>query len=126
MQMSNLGLIFVDGAQVFDITLLNYWSNSLPVCARRAGGMGDIVTHYENGLLFDKNTEAGSYILNLLQDEHLSKKIGEKGYQTVKTKYSVEAVTKQLLYLYGLASHEYHIKGDDFFTHMWRYLRRKK
>jgi len=126
MQISNLGLIFVDGAQVFDITLLNYWSNKLAVCARRAGGMGDVMKHYENGILFEKTSEAYSHILNLLQDEHLRKKIGEKGYQTVKNKYSVEAITNQLLALYKIASQKYHIKGDNFLTHMWRYIRRKK
>lgn len=126
MQISNLGLIFVDGAQVFDITLLNYWSNRLPVCVRRAGGMGEVITHYEDGLLFDKTTEAYSFILNLLQDEHLSKKLGAKGFQTVKNKYSVEVVTNQLLDLYKLASRKYHIKGDDLVAHMWRYIRRKK
>jgi len=116
----------VDGAQVFDITLLNYWSNRLPVCVRRAGGMGEVITHYEDGLLFDKTTEAYSFILNLLQDEHLSKKLGAKGFQTVKNKYSVEVVTNQLLDLYKLASRKYHIKGDDLVAHMWRYIRRKK
>ncbi|MHA1648638.1 MAG: glycosyltransferase family 4 protein [Candidatus Helarchaeota archaeon] len=108
LHLSSLGVIFVDGAQVFDITLLNYWSNRLPVCVRRAGGMGDVVTHYENGLLFDHPKEAYNYILNILQDDKLRKKIGERGYETVKTKYSVEAVTKQMLGYYRLASQKFH------------------
>lgn len=122
MQMSSLGLIFAGSAQVFDITLLNYWTNSLAVCARRAGGMGDVIEHSQNGMLFEKCTDACSYIINLLQDQNFCKKIGKNGYQTVKNKYSVEAVTKQLLSLYNLAAHEFHKPGDTIFKHVWRYL----
>jgi len=122
MQMSSLGLIFANGAQVFDITLLNYWTNSLAVCARRAGGMGDVIQHAQNGMLFEKCTDACSYIINLLQDQNFCKKIGKNGYLTVKNKYSVEAVTQQLLSLYNLAAREFHKPGDTIFKHIWRYL----
>ena len=60
MQLSDLGILFADSAQVFDITLLNYWSNHLPACARKAGGMSDVINHNKNGLLFKTNSEAYS------------------------------------------------------------------
>ena len=124
MQMCTIGVIFVDGAQVFDITILNYWSNQLPVCARKAGGMVDVIRHNDNGLLFTQETEASSQILTLLQDAKLRKKLGTKGYETVKNKYSVERVTQQLLDYYKLAAQKFHIQGDNFFQIILKYLSR--
>ncbi|MFX1295009.1 MAG: glycosyltransferase [Promethearchaeota archaeon] len=123
LNMGSLGIIFVDGAQVFDITLLNYWSNHLAVCARRAGGMGDVIAHANNGMLFSRQSEAFQYILTLLQDKKMCHKIGTNGYETVKKKYSVEVVTKQMLRYYKLAATKFHVKGDSFFKHVWRYFR---
>lgn len=125
LRMSSLGLIFVDGAQVFDITLLNYWSNHLAVCARRAGGMGDVINHYENGVLFNKPTEAYSHIVSLLQDEALRQKLATKGYETVESKYSVERVTNQMLGYYKLAAEKFHQGGKSILTHFLKYFVRK-
>ncbi len=126
LKLSQLGIIFVDGAQVFDITLLNYWSNDLAVCARRAGGMGDVITHGENGLLFRKQDEALEQILTLLQDEQMCQRLATRGYETVRNKYSVEAVTKQMLGYYKLAAKKFHVKGDGFFSHMFKYSKKSK
>ncbi|MHA1358693.1 MAG: glycosyltransferase [Candidatus Helarchaeota archaeon] len=126
LQLSQLGVIFVDGAQVFDITLLNYWANHLAVCARRAGGMGDVITHGNNGMLFKHRDEALEQIISLLQDERKCKALAIKGYETVKQKYSVEAVTRQMLDYYKLAATKYHAKGNGFFTHMMRYFKKKR
>lgn len=126
LHMSSLGVIFVDGAQVFDITLLNYWSNHMAVCARRAGGMGDVITHTENGMLFNKQAEAYGQILALLQDERLCKRLAEKGYKTVQDKYTVETVTNQMLGYYKLAAKKFHIKGDGIVKHILRYIGKKR
>ncbi|MHA1267155.1 MAG: glycosyltransferase [Candidatus Helarchaeota archaeon] len=122
LHMSRLGVIFVDGAQVFDITLLNYWSNHVAVCARRAGGMGDVVTHGENGMLFRENSEALDQILSLLQDDALCRKIANKGYQTVKEKYSVRSVTTQLLEYYKMAAKKFHYNDEGMINYFKKYL----
>lgn len=124
LHLGQLGVIFVDGAQVFDITLLNYWSNHMAVCARRAGGMGDVITHMDNGLLFRKKDEAFHYIINLLQDENLCKKLGEQGYETVAGKYSVEQVTQQMLRYYKLAADEFRSKRDNLMAYFMRFFKR--
>jgi glycosyltransferase involved in cell wall biosynthesis len=123
MQMSNLGILFADGAQVFDITLLNYWSNHLPACARQAGGMRDVISHNKNGILFNSNSEAYSYILTLLQDDKLAKRLGHAGFETVKGKYSVEAVTQQLLRYYYLAAHKFHKNDESVLSFIYRYMK---
>jgi len=122
MQMSDLGILFANNAQVFDITLLNYWSNHLPACVRKAGGMSDVITHNKDGLLFQSNSEAYSYILSLLQDEKLSKRLGSAGFETVKKKYSVEVVTKQLLGYYSLAARKYHKNDESILSFIFRYM----
>lgn len=118
LHLSRLGVIFVAGAQVFDITLLNYWSNNIAVCARLAGGMGDVITHGHDGMLFKNSSEAFNQILTLLQDDQLCDKLAKEGYKTVETKYSVEAVTRQLLHYYNLAATQFNY--DDHST--MRYL----
>jgi glycosyltransferase involved in cell wall biosynthesis len=123
MQMSNLGILFADGAQVFDITLLNYWSNHLPAIARKAGGMSDVISHNKNGILFQTNSEAYSYIISLLQDDKLAKKLGHAGYETVKSKYSVEAVTQQLLGYYSLAARKFHRNDESILSFIYRYMK---
>jgi glycosyltransferase involved in cell wall biosynthesis len=125
LNMSSLGIIFVDGAQVFDIALLDLWSNRLAVCARRAGGMGDVITHGQNGMLFSKNSEALTQIVTLLQDEKMCRELGSKGYETVKNKYSAEAVTKQMLGYYKLAATQFRVKGDGILKHMVRYFKER-
>jgi glycosyltransferase involved in cell wall biosynthesis len=122
MQMSDLGVLFANGAQVFDITLLNYWSNRLPACAREAGAMSDVIIQNKNGILFQNDSEAYSSILSLLQDEKLSKKLGAAGFETVKKKYSVEAVTRQLLGYYSLAARKYHVNDENVLSFIYRYM----
>ena len=126
LKMSRLGVIFVDGAQVFDITLLNYWSNHLAVCVRRAGGMGDVVSHSDNGMLFDKPRDAFDHLITLLNDDKLCKKLGNRGYETVRDKYSVEVVTKQMLGYYKLAAEKFQSKEIGALTQFTKLFRRKK
>ncbi len=123
MHISKLGILFADGAQVFDITLLNYWSNRLPACARKAGGMSDVINHNMNGILFQSNSEAYSYIVSLLQDDKLAKKLGHAGFETVKSKYSVEAVTQQLLSYYALAARKFHVNDENMLSFIYRYMK---
>ncbi|NVM30188.1 MAG: glycosyltransferase [Candidatus Helarchaeota archaeon] len=126
LRMSSLGVIFVDGAQVFDITLLNYWANRLPVCARRAGGMGDVISHADNGMLFREPSEAFDQMLSLLQDEKLCRKMGSKGYETVKRKYSVEVVTDLMLRYYDMAARKFHRKDNGVLSHFKKFIFKRK
>ncbi len=123
LHMSQLGIIFVAGAQVFDITLLNYWSNHMAVCARLAGGMGDVITHKKNGMLFRNTSQASKQILTLLQDDKLCEQLATQGYETVKNKYSVEAVTQQLLKYYHMAAYEFNYDDRSSFGYLLNTLR---
>ncbi len=125
LEMSSIGVIFVDGAQVFDITLLNYWSNNLAVCARRAGGMGDVISHNDNGILFNKPSEAYYHLVNLVQDDKLCRQLGQRGFETVKKKYTAKVVTEQLLKYYKLAAEKYHVRGKSVLKHFLRFFKKK-
>ncbi len=126
LHLSNIGVLFVNGAQIFDITLLNYWSNALPVCVRRAGGMGDVISHRDNGLLFDTYKEAFNQILTLLQDEKLSKQLGKRGFETVKNKYTVEKITKTMLDYYKIAADQFHTPKNNYLSLILKSLIHKK
>jgi glycosyltransferase involved in cell wall biosynthesis len=126
LQMSNMGVIFVGGAQVFDITLLNYWTNNLAVCARQAGGMVDVIDHEENGMLFNQTSQAYDQILAVLQDERLCRRLAQKGYETVKKQYNVDVVTRKMLKYYKLAADRFHVRGDGIVKHMLKFFRRKR
>jgi glycosyltransferase involved in cell wall biosynthesis len=126
MQFCCLGLIFADKAQVFDITLLELWSNRLAVCARRAGGMGDVITHAENAMLFTKQSEALDQILTLLQDDKKRLALGKKGFETAQKKYSVEAVTKQLLGYYAFTARELHFSDKGTLSYLLHWMKIRK
>lgn len=122
LNLSRLGIIMVDGAQVFDITLLNYWANRVAAVCRLAGGMGDVIRDGDNGILFKSKAEAMDHIVHVLNNDKLCNKLADRGYETVKTKYSVEAVTEQLLNYYELAARKLHYNDSGMLKYFMQYL----
>ena len=84
--------------------------------------MGDVINHNRNGILFQTNSEAYSYIISLLQDDKLAQKLGHAGFETVKSKYSVEVVTQQLLGYYSLAARKFHLNDESILSFIYRYM----
>lgn len=70
---------------------LQYMALGIPALMSPVGVNTTIVQDGENGYLCATPEEWESRILQLLSDRDLRLRIGENGYQTVKTHYSVEA-----------------------------------
>lgn len=83
-------------------TLLDAMASRLPVVATRVGGIPEVVTHEQTGLLVPpRNPQAlASAILRIYQDRHLASRLGNKGYEVVHQKFSAQAMARQVIDLY--------------------------
>lgn len=74
----------------FPLVVLEAMSCCLPIIGTRVGGIPLQVTHGENGFLVELDDIKGlkNAILDLVEDENLVKKIGERNREKVKDKFS--------------------------------------
>lgn len=83
-------------------SLLDAMACRLPVVATKAGGIPEVVVHRKTGLLVP--TRSPSYlakaILKLYEDRDLASRLGQKGYEVVKQKFSAEAMAAKIIDLY--------------------------
>lgn len=80
----------------FGLVLLEAMATGCPVIATRFGGITDVVTHQENGLLFedgDTDQLAGQIKL-LLNDQQLRQHLIENGYDTAFNQFTMEKTVK--------------------------------
>ena len=73
-----------------------------PVVATRVGGIPEIVTHGESGLLVPPANPAAmaDAILRLLDDPRLAASCGAAGRRTVETRYGLDAMAARFTALY--------------------------
>ena len=98
--LANMGLIFAREAQIFDMTILEYWNYGLPLIIRNAMGIAEVVHEKENGLLFRSLQEAKNKILYLLQHDDLVTEIRANNKFTVQQNYDIKKCIVQLETLY--------------------------
>lgn len=88
--------------------LIESLSYGTPVVSTNVGGVPDIVRNGESGLLTKANgaSELADTIVHMLMDADLRKRMGRKGMEDVKRKFSLENLLGNLekLYLSELAS----------------------
>jgi glycosyltransferase involved in cell wall biosynthesis len=67
------------------IVILDAGANALPVVAAAAGGVAEVVTHDQNGLLvpFGDLDQLSNAIQNLLNDPSLAHRLGDAGQRLV-------------------------------------------
>jgi starch synthase len=75
---------------------------SKPVIATKVGGLTEIIVHGETGFLVEENTEEkiAEYIIKLLRNPELCKKMGENAYQLYKTELSWDNFAKKIVEFY--------------------------
>ncbi len=95
---SNLGNI--EGTPM---SLLEAMSCGLAIISTSSGGLGQLLSNYENAILVEeKNSESiVNAILTLSKDKGLLKKLSENAYNEIKDKYSINSVIKRLHNLYS-------------------------
>jgi mannosylfructose-phosphate synthase len=86
----------------FGMTALEAMACGKPVVASRLGGIREVVTSEESGVLVDP-TDPGEFsasIIRLLNNEQLSQRIGEQGRHIVLERYSWEAIAARHIEFY--------------------------
>jgi glycosyltransferase involved in cell wall biosynthesis len=83
-------------------SLLEAMASGLPVIASSVAGNTDVITHSQNGLLFNVGsyTELSTAIIRILKDDHLSSRLSSAARQTAVEKYSFEQVVQRHQMLY--------------------------
>jgi len=86
----------------FGMTVQEAMACGRAVVASRLGGIREVISSGENGLLVDpSNTgEFAEAMLRLLKDRRLRDSIGERGCQTLREDYSWEAIARRHLDFY--------------------------
>ena len=86
----------------FGIVLIEAMKNRLPIVATNIGGIPEIITDGNEGILIPKaNSEILAESINkVLEDEKLRSKLIQNAYRKVQKKYSIERYTISLLNLY--------------------------
>lgn len=104
----------------FGLTILEAMATHTPVIASNKGGIVSIIKHNVNGILVSPRNpkEIAKTVNMLLENENLSKKIGDKAYNTVTEHFTWQKITDEFENLYkqhAFSTEDYLkiVKGDD-------------
>ena len=83
-------------------SLLDAMACRLPVVATRTGGIPEVVIHRKTGLLVSPRSPSSlaKAILKLYKDRALASRLGQRGYEFVRQKFSAEAMAEKIISLY--------------------------
>jgi len=84
------------------VAILEAMALSKPIVATNIKGNNELVVHGETGYLVKPGNpeEISSYVLKLLNDQPLAKKMGRLGYSRVKEKFALNKIVEQTSSLY--------------------------
>jgi glycosyltransferase involved in cell wall biosynthesis len=90
-------------AEGMPLVLLEAMALGCPVVATRAGGIPELITHGENGLLHEKNDyqELARGVLSLLDDGERAARIGRRGQEHVRANFNREKTINATRNLYA-------------------------
>jgi glycosyltransferase involved in cell wall biosynthesis len=89
--------------ETFGVVILEAMASSKPVIASDIMGPRDIITHSNNGFLFEKENvqELKKYLELCLSDKKLRNKIGRNARKAIEENYSFSKISKKLTKIYG-------------------------
>jgi glycosyltransferase involved in cell wall biosynthesis len=90
----------------FPFAILEAQASGLPVISTKVGGIPELVTDNENGLLVDPADaeQLADAIIRLLQDPIFAEKLGRQGRQLMVEKFAWPHATKEVVALYNKVS----------------------
>ena len=83
-------------------SILDAMTHKLPVVATEVGGIPEVVIHRESGLLVpprEPNALAHS-IMDLYKNPSFAARLGRRGYENVRRKFSAESMARKILLVY--------------------------
>jgi glycosyltransferase involved in cell wall biosynthesis len=94
--------VLPSASEGFGAVILEAWHNGLPVVAFDVPAPNEIITHGEDGFLVEPYDEVQlkQRISELLEDQNLRTKMGERGRHTYQHRYTIEAMTAETLAVY--------------------------
>lgn len=94
-------------SEILPTVYLEAWSLGKPVVGGRAHGLPELIEGNEAGLAAEQNGAAvAAAIISVLTNTEMAERYGANGKALVAAKYSVPAVTSQLLQLYETVRNE--------------------
>ncbi len=95
-------VIFPSLYEPFGIVALEAMAFQKAVVASETGGLKSVVKHGHTGLLFKPNQPRSleEQVLQLLEDEELSKRLGEKGFHLAKSMFGWDRIAEQTIHVY--------------------------
>ena len=94
-------------SEILPTVYLEAWSLGKPVVGGRAHGLPELIEGNEAGLAAEQNGAAvAAAIISVLTNAEMAQRYGANGKALVAAKYSVPAVTSQLLQLYETVRNE--------------------
>jgi glycosyltransferase involved in cell wall biosynthesis len=94
-------------SEILPTVYLEAWSLGKPVVGGRAHGLPELIEGNEAGLAAEQNGAAvAAAIIRILTNAEIAERYGANGKALVAAKYSVGAVTSQLLQLYETVRNE--------------------
>jgi glycosyltransferase involved in cell wall biosynthesis len=83
--------------EVLPMTLLEAMYFRKPIIASRVGGIPEVITNGEDGMIVDAGDEQllAEYISRLFSDREYGRQLGEKGYEKLIREFSLEAFTSR-------------------------------
>lgn len=98
----NIGDVFVNASltETQGLTFIEAMGAGLPIVARYAPNLAEFIKHNENGMLAKNESDLANYILAILDNDELSKKLEQGGYKTA-IEYSTKKFGDRLELLYS-------------------------
>lgn len=89
-------------SESFGLIYLEAMAHAKPVVAFRTGGVPEVVTHNETGTLveLDNVPELANALIDLIEDVEMRQKMGRRGYQRVRTRFSAERMVEKTVACY--------------------------
>ena len=86
----------------FGMTALEAMACGTPVVASKFGGIRNVISSGENGLLVDPSNprEFADAMTTILKDRQLAESMGKEGYKTIQKYYSWEAIAEKHIAFY--------------------------